>query len=153
TLLTPDGKLVSTFSWEVRNNLKQFLADKLPDGATLWSAYVNGEPVKPVRGQDGELRLSLLRSPSDGSAAFPVEITYVQAGWKPSALGSRQLQAPSVDIPTSQLRWSLFTPDTLALRDFSGTMESGGAPVSFAATPAGQVSLDLKDGAKAEDYV
>ncbi len=46
--LTVDGKGVTRAVYRVRNNNRQFMRLRLPAGSQLWSAHVNGRPVKPA---------------------------------------------------------------------------------------------------------
>jgi hypothetical protein len=48
TLFTRDGLAVTTARFTVRNNRKQFLRVRLPDGAQVWSATVADRPEKPA---------------------------------------------------------------------------------------------------------
>jgi hypothetical protein len=121
TLMTPEGKVVTRVTYSVRNNLKQSLALKLPSGATLWSAYVNGDPAKPVKTSDGGLKVPLLRSQS--MAPFPVEITFVSDQGAERLSGQRTMQAPEVDLPVSQMTWAVYLPKSCDVVRFGGTMQ------------------------------
>ncbi|HTL50587.1 MAG TPA: hypothetical protein VL219_07985, partial [Steroidobacteraceae bacterium] len=60
TLVTPEGRSLTEVKLTVRNQSQPFLRVTLPAGATILSAEVAGEKVKPVEGADGS-RVPLLR--------------------------------------------------------------------------------------------
>jgi hypothetical protein len=62
TVITPDGKPVTKMMFIVRNNLKPFLALKLPEGAEMWSALVDDRPVTPARNGKGDVLIPLKKS-------------------------------------------------------------------------------------------
>lgn len=121
TLITPDGKVVSTFHYQIRNNRKQYLEFQLPPGLTVWSAFVNGQATKPVETESGTVKLALVTS-TDG-AAFPVELTCVSHSEPGFFLGTQSLSAPSVDVPISSLEWTLFWPESREVWSFDTDMQ------------------------------
>jgi hypothetical protein len=82
SVITPRGQLITKIRYQVRNQLKQYLALQLPPGAELWSAFVNNEPVKPTRAEDGSYRIPLAKSQlgSSGQQGFPVAFELPQSG-------------------------------------------------------------------------
>jgi hypothetical protein len=110
TLVTRDGKLVTSWTWKIRNNLKQSLNIRLPEGATLLTTTLDGHPTRPVQGAEGEIRLPLVASGQEGKTTFPVELTYVQEPGVSAWLSRQRLQAPQVDMPCSVLNWTLYLP-------------------------------------------
>src|SRR5579872_6376468 len=60
TLVTSEGKSLTEVKLIVKNQAQPFLKVALPAGATILSADVGGERVKPVQGPDGN-RVPLLR--------------------------------------------------------------------------------------------
>lgn len=130
TLVTPEGKTISTFTWTLRNNQNQYLEVRLPEGARLWSAFVDGRAVKPLE-SGGALKLPLVSSQGtgDGLSSFPVEITFVGAEVRRAWVGRQAMEAPQlVGVPISQLDWSLYLPRDRELLGFGGTMEPSDEP-------------------------
>ncbi len=125
TLVTRDGKLVTSFTYLVRNNGRQSLGLKLPEGSTLFTTTLNGQPARPVQAPGGGLRLSLVASGEGGEAAFPVEITYVQEPGAAALLGRHRLQAPQVDMPVSVMNWTMYLPLDEWVYHLGGTMRPG----------------------------
>jgi len=62
TTITSDGKAITKVMYVTRNNLKQFMTLKLPEGAQLWSAFVDDRPVTPVKSATGEVLIPLKKS-------------------------------------------------------------------------------------------
>ena len=114
TMWTIDGRRMTSVTWQVRNNRKQYLRLTLPEGATLWSASLGGRAVQPAQAADGQVLLPLVRSSSLGGAlaAFEVAVVYVEEGTKPSEAGSGSFSArlPTVDVPTTYVAWTVFSP-------------------------------------------
>lgn len=62
TTITPDGKVVTKTMYILRNNLKQFMVLRLPEGAQIWSAFVDDRPVTPSKNAKGEILIPLKKS-------------------------------------------------------------------------------------------
>ncbi|MBT9584492.1 hypothetical protein IV102_14205 [bacterium] len=125
TLVTPEGKLVTHLLLSVRNNHKQYLELQLPAGAEVWSTFVNGQAVKPIKAEGGKVRMRLesSRSGESGVSAFPAEITYVQQSSLHPWLGKLEVQVPQVDMPISDLGWQLYLPQEWKVLRLGGTMQ------------------------------
>ncbi|MBI3418071.1 MAG: hypothetical protein HY043_22505 [Verrucomicrobia bacterium] len=126
TVVADDGQFMTQMELSVRNNGRQNLAITLPAGATVWSAFVDGQPVRPARSGE-QLLLPLERSGVD-DAPIPVELTYVAAGKFPRTGGLVDLVSPRLDVPLKDARWEVFLPPDYRYDDFKGTMnyESAG---------------------------
>src|SRR5207245_3839268 len=53
TLVTTEGRSLTEIKLTIRNQAQPFLKVALPQGASILSAEVAGEKVKPVEGPDG----------------------------------------------------------------------------------------------------
>lgn len=124
TLLTRDGQWVTRASFQVRNHLKQFIAMKLPKGAQIWSAFVCGQPVKPSKDKEGQILIPLQKSgPGFQQEAFSVEIIYHIQERPLSFAGRRNVSLPVVDLPVSQMLWSVYLPEEYRFLHFGGNMD------------------------------
>jgi hypothetical protein len=110
TVLRPDGKNVHEVTYFLRSSAKQFLEVSLPEGTQLWSAFVDGVPVKPVHGEGNKTLVPLVRSLRAPNNAFPVELVYFEARPRLSFLGREDLRLPMPDVLVSRLEWSVVTP-------------------------------------------
>ncbi|MGE0269508.1 MAG: hypothetical protein AB7S78_13745 [Candidatus Omnitrophota bacterium] len=126
TLHTNEGKILTKVTYQVRNNVKQFLRFKLPDEAVIWSSFVAGKPVKPAKDKDGNTLIPLEKSHFTGGdlTQFPVEIVYLDHGKKMNHIwGQLNLNLPSTDIPISQSYWSVYLPYDYTYYKFDGDMK------------------------------
>jgi len=125
-LLTRDGNYIVRGTYNVRNNLKQFMAMQFPEDAELWSLFVNGNPAKPGKGEDNTVLIPMEKSSeSENSKAFPVEIIYFLKNKRFKSFGSRKVELPRVDIPVSVINLSLYLPYGYDYTGFGGNMEEG----------------------------
>lgn len=127
SVLTSRGQLITKIRYQVRNQLKQYLSLRLPKDAALWSAFVSGQPVKPMLAQDGSFRIPLAKSQMDaqGQQGFPVEIIYYRTQPKFLPMGARAMKLPMPDAPVSRMAWSLYMPEKYRFPYFGGDMEKG----------------------------
>jgi hypothetical protein len=146
TLMTARGQIVTRIRYQVRNHLKQYLAIRLPQNAELWSAFVDGQPVKPTLAEPGVYRIPLAKSQIDGQGqqGFPVEIVYHQAGSRFSPLGYRSARFPIPDAPVSRVYWSLYLPERYRFVHFGGDMEKGMSAQTLTSMLGGAL-LDRRD--------
>ncbi|MEZ4236278.1 MAG: hypothetical protein R3F59_08980 [Myxococcota bacterium] len=113
TMFTQDGRRLTSVTYQVRNNRRQFLRLALPEGAALWSASVAGRAVQPAKADDA-LLVPLVRSVASGGAlaAFTVEVTYVESGKAPrNGRGRFEAELPRADAPTTWVGWTVYAPD------------------------------------------
>ncbi len=118
TLVTEDGRRMTRIRYGVRNNRKQFLNVKVPEGAEVWSASVAGRGVKVARGEKGDVLVPLVRSDASGGAltAFLVELVYVEEGAElANGRGAMEVHLPTVDAPSSILQWTVYIPATATI--------------------------------------
>ena len=120
TLTNVEGKSLTEVTLRVRNHSQPFVRVELPTGATLLSAEVAGERVKPVVGTDGS-RVPLLRTGFNPSGAYTVSFVYLSTGAAFGKRGAYEMGLPKLDIPVNLLTWEISLPDRLILREFAGS--------------------------------
>jgi type II secretory pathway pseudopilin PulG len=120
TVVADDGQMMTEMSLSVRNQGRQHLEIALPAGATVWSAFVAGQAVRPSI-KDGKLLLPLEHSLGDDSA-IPIDLVYVDTSVFPQKRGAVELISPRLDAPLKSARWELFLPPDYDYSRFSGTM-------------------------------
>ena len=125
TVNTEDGKVLTKATYYVRNNVKQFLHFALPKDAVLWSTFVGGKPVKPAKDKNGSILVPLEKSQFQGESLtqFPVEIVYLDMAPKMRFFGSLTLNSPQIDIPISELYWSVYLPVDYSYFNFKGDVK------------------------------
>ena len=62
TVITEEGTERTKLKLHIRNNTRQYLGLRLPAGARLINALIDGRPVHPARADDGALLISLRQS-------------------------------------------------------------------------------------------
>jgi type II secretory pathway pseudopilin PulG len=120
TVVADDGQMMTEVSLSVKNNGRQYLAVELPANATLWSAFIAGDPVRPGR-TEGKVLLPILEA-SSADEAVKVEFTFIDAGKFPKSKGAVALTSPSFDVPMKNGHWELFLPPDYEYGDFKGSM-------------------------------
>jgi hypothetical protein len=124
-LFTKDGKALVEARYAVRNNQRSFVKITLPPSATLWSASLSGQPVRPGSGPDASLLLPLAKARSGEDAPeFAVEIVYFtpNAAWTDK--GHLKLSLPALDLPISRTGLQLYYPPLFRLNAEPGSFHA-----------------------------
>ncbi len=119
TLVTSEGKSLTEVKLTIKNQAQPFLKVALPVGATILSADVAGERVKPVQGPDGN-RVPLLRLGFRPTDSYTVSFVFMHSGAPFAKKGGADLSLPSMDIPISLMTWEVFLPEQYKVKDFGG---------------------------------
>src|SRR4029079_2578653 len=91
----------------------------LPAGAKLWSAKVDGVPVRPLERGSGRISVPL---GFDTSKDAVVEVISVQPKAVPKGRSELALDVPQVAVPVQQHRWRLLLPDGARYRYRAGDL-------------------------------
>jgi hypothetical protein len=119
TLVTSEGKSLTEVKLTIKNQAQPFLKVELPAGATILTAEVAGEKVKPVQGADGN-RVPLLRTGFRPAGAYTVSFVFLHSGAPFAKKGDSDISLPKMDVPINVLEWELFLPDRFKVRAFTG---------------------------------
>jgi len=119
TLITSEGRSLTEVKLVLKNQAQPFLKVGLPAGASILTADVAGEKVKPVQGADG-IRVPLLRPGFRPNGTYTVNFVFLHAGVPFAKKGDSELTLPKMDIPISLLQWEVFLPQTYRVKDFGG---------------------------------
>jgi hypothetical protein len=119
TMVTSDGKSLTEVKLTVRNQSQPFLKVALPAGASIVSAEVAGERVKPVQGADGN-RVPLLRSGFRPAGPYTMSYVYMDSGAAFAKKGGSELDLPKMDIPIGLVHWEVFLPERYKVTNFGG---------------------------------
>jgi hypothetical protein len=120
TLITSEGRSLTEIKLSVKNQAQPFLKVGLPQGASIVTADVAGQTVKPVQGSDGTIRVPLLRTGFRPTGLYQVTFVIMNAGASFAKKGDSQLSLPKMDIPISLLKWEVFLPERYKVKDFEG---------------------------------
>jgi Carboxypeptidase regulatory-like domain len=119
TLITSEGKSLTEVKLTVKNQAQPFLKVELPAAATILTAEVSGEKVKPVQGADGD-RVPLLRTGFRPAGAYTVSFVFLHSGAPFAKKGDSDISLPKMDVPINVLEWELFLPDRFKVKAFTG---------------------------------
>jgi hypothetical protein len=130
SVVADDGQSMTQLRLLVRNNGLQDLEVQLPANATVWSAFVGGEAVRPAKSSQGKLLLPLEASDAAADAPVAVELTYIVPEKFPSGRGDVNLISPSLNVPLKNARWDVYLPPDYDYQKFTGSMihEAQAAP-------------------------
>jgi hypothetical protein len=155
TLVTSEGRALTEVILTVQNRAQPFLKVSLPQGATMVSVDVAGQPAKPVLGTDGT-RVPLLRPGFRPTGPYRVSFVYLHAGTPFTNKGDIEMTLPRMDMPVGIVEWELFAPERYAVKSIGGNAidvnrlraERGGSGAGLprVPTPAGRVSEMEVDG-------
>jgi hypothetical protein len=137
TLTNVEGKSLTEEILRVRNHAQPFVKIELPKGATILSAEVDGERVKPVEASDGS-RVPLLRAGRSPASAYTVSFVYLNSGAAFVKSGSYELSLPKLDLPVDILTWEVLLPERLEVKQFGGNT----FPAALAATTTDNSAAD-----------
>jgi hypothetical protein len=119
TLVTTEGRSLTEVRLTVKNQVQPFLKVELPAGASIVTAEVAGEKVKPVEGADGQ-RVPLLRPGFRPVDSYEVSFVFMHSGAPFAKKGGSEISLPKMDIPITVLQWEVFLPEQYKVKDFGG---------------------------------
>jgi hypothetical protein len=119
TLVTTEGRSLTEVRLTMKNQAQPFLKVELPQGASIVSADVAGEKVKPVEGSDGN-RVPLLRPGFRPNGDYEVSFVFMHSGAPFAKKGGSEISLPKMDVPISVLQWEVFLPEQYKVKDFGG---------------------------------
>jgi hypothetical protein len=129
TLITLDGTLLHRDRILLRPAAIGTALDMtLAPGATLWSARVDGEAVRPLERGGGRISVPL---GFDTGKDARVEIVSVQEKAIPKGRSELALDVPRLSIPVQQHRWRLLLPDGAQYRFVSGDLKPAKPAITF----------------------
>ncbi len=112
TVLSKDGLARSQAVYALRGVRIPFLSVNLPEGSELWTARVAGEPVKPMKGEEGSIQIPLgdwLKR----DTAVEVGLVYETRMEPLGKAGSFEVFAPKLlnTVPVAETTWKLYLPE------------------------------------------
>jgi hypothetical protein len=138
TLVTTEGRSLTEVKLTVKNQVQPFLKVELPAGASIVSAEVAGEKVKPVEGADGQ-RVPLLRAGFRPIDSYEVSFVFMHSGAPFAKKGGSEISLPKMDVPITVLQWEVFLPEQYKVKDFGGdALAANLLPISFQGGEGGE---------------
>ena len=139
TLVTTEGRSLTEIRLTIKNQAQPFLKVALPTGASILSAEVAGEKVKPVEGPDGN-RVPLLRAGFRPVDSYTVSFVFMHSGAPFAKKGGSDISLPKMDVPINLLQWEVFLPEQYKVKDF------GGDAISANLLPASSLDFSGAEG-------
>lgn len=139
TLVTTEGRSLTEIKLTIKNQAQPFLKVALPPGASILSAEVAGEKVKPVEGPDGN-RVPLLRAGFRPVDSYTVSFVFMHSGAPFAKKGGSDLSLPKMDVPINLLQWEVFLPERYKVKDF------GGDAIAASLLPASTLDVSGAEG-------
>jgi len=131
TLVTNDGRSLTEVRLTMKNQAQPFLKVELPQSASIVSADVAGEKVKPVEGSDGN-RVPLLRPGFRPNGDYEISFVFMHSGTPFAKRGGSEISLPKMDVPIGILQWEVFLPEQYKVKDFGGDAISANlVPASY----------------------
>ena len=126
SVLSADGTSRHEAGLRVRHNGQQFFGMKLPHGASVISAKVQGETVKPVRAGADEVRVPLAGRAAAGEP-LTLSVVYELNGTRWTGSGRHRLEPPTVgdDVPVLSTHWRVIAPDGMNYEARGGLAKDG----------------------------
>jgi len=124
SFFTEDGLIINKVEYAVKNQLKQSLQLKLPEGTQIWSAIVGQDSVE-VRQNKEVIFVPLISSRQHNNTleSFNVELIYYSVHPKFALWGQRQIILPKTDLTISQILWSVYLPEKFIYYHFVTNLE------------------------------
>jgi carboxypeptidase family protein len=151
TLVTTEGRSLTEVKLTIKNQVQPFLKVELPAGASIVSADVAGEKVKPVEGSDGQ-RVPLLRPGFRPVGSYEVSFVFMHSGAPFAKKGGSEISLPKMDVPIAVLQWEVFLPEQYKVKDFGGDalaanlLQSSFQPVIGSALASGALQAGVGVG-------
>lgn len=147
TLVTRDGLAVTRARFLVRNSRKQFLRVKLPPGAEVWSAFVDGRAEKPARAEGGGGELWHLIKIIHSTRGFPVEVIFQTRTGPLRGLGTVRGVLPRPEILVTESRWDVHLPAGVRYGKPGGGLDVVAAGTPVTPDELADEAADLRQGA------
>ena len=133
TVITEEGNMVTDLVCQVRNSgQQQYLQLQLPEDASIWHAFVNGQSVTPV--SDGDITKVNVARPGGRSGPLEVRLRYSERRDELERLGSLRLESPIQDIEIMRLGWMLSLPEGYDLVRSKGSLKQLASPQNMEST-------------------
>lgn len=146
TLVTNEGRSLTEVRLTMKNQAQPFLKVELPQGASIVSADVAGEKVKPVEGSDGN-RVPLLRPGFRPNGDYEISFVFMHSGTPFAKKGGSEISLPKMDVPIGILQWEVFLPEQYKVKDFGGdAIPANRVPASYSMMEVNGAPVDLAVG-------
>ncbi len=119
SLVARDGCTLDSMVMTLDPGSLRFLEMRLPEGAEIWSVFVNETAVRPL--VEGDRYLVPIEPGADRSAL--VEVFYAHSRTDGAFGRAYRLEGPRFALPLRDIAWTVYAPEGYRYSGFAGTME------------------------------
>ena len=121
TVISPRGTRLTSAGLELEVIQRGHLGLTLPADSELFSLFVNGRSVEPVKAGAGQWRFPVL--PDAGGSRARVLAIYLEKGLSARSVA---MESPRLDIPLENITWEVLSPERLRMRRHAGNLQFTG---------------------------
>ncbi|HEY5228106.1 MAG TPA: hypothetical protein VIJ19_06165, partial [Opitutaceae bacterium] len=118
TVFSPTGSSLTSMDLKIAVAEKSTLSVRLPEGARLFSTFVNGVGAAVVR--EGDAYLFHVAANADADTRADVRLAYSVQG---AGEGEVALAGPSLSVPLENVAWRVALPPGYAMRGYKGGLQ------------------------------
>lgn len=157
SVITKENQSLNQMTMQLDPGSLRFLETRLPEGAEIWSVFVNETAVRPLV-EDG---MYLIPIEAGAEQTATVELIYLQAAKKGLLGNKHSFSGPRFQLPLSDVVWTVYAPAGYRYDRFGGTMNYQRSEGSwsrlglFSEKRYAEVNMDLSEsfGASAQDNI
>jgi hypothetical protein len=122
SVVSPEGRVITTVLMALNNGNENFLEMKLPEGSSMWAVLIDSQAVDVAK-EKGNILIPLRQGLSGGGRNQSIEIIYsLQAdkSWSPRW---QIYNGPAFNIPLNNISWNLYLPPDFKYSGYKGTLD------------------------------
>ena len=126
TIIADDGTWRSHHSLQVRNESRQFIPIRIPDGSRILFCLVKDRPTRVVTRTSNDQKLHLIPVPQSGEVAAPFNVRFALSGsisYRRPGISATSIGIPAPEFPeyrddpeygitVSRNTWSVYVPES-----------------------------------------
>lgn len=125
SFVNTQGRRLTSATYRLRNNRKQFLALDLPQESTLWGCFREGLPIKASKREDGAILIPLEKTSLEENSSlrsFELKVVYSEESKLRGGISRQAFRAPAADVDILSMKWSMYLPTDRQYFAFSGDL-------------------------------
>ncbi len=134
SVVSEDNQMITRVVMNLQVGDLRFLKTQIPADSRIWTLFVNGRPVVPLKEKD-DLLLPL--DPAGPAETASIEMIYSGGSSEGWFMNKRRFEGPRFDLPLENIVWSFYLPPGYGYHGFDGTLKPMQPTV-----PAGFVTFD-----------
>ncbi len=122
SVVSPEGRVITTVLIALNNGNENFLEMKLPDGCSMWSVLIDTQAVDVAK-EKGNILIPLRQGLSGGGRNQNIEIIYSMQADKSWSPRWQIYNGPAFNIPLNNISWNLYLPPDSKYSGYKGTLD------------------------------